>query len=839
MAKLYGNIASSALMTFDKSFARANGQPLDSTEVYYSLAAAEEYAAGAGAYIGQKIVVIENGKITHYSIEDEAGTLKELGAKPVGDSKTVSVAADGKISLANIPETLKDEEGNDIPATYNAVLVNGVLTWVKPSATTVEGLSDLIEALTGRVDTAEADIDKLETAVGVAAKPETTEGAGDAVAATGLFKAIDDEVARATAAEEALDGRITTLEGKEDKDTTYSVKEGEKVLSLDGTAFGTTLKIDYSDNKIKLLGIGDEVISEFDASAFTVDGVLEDASYDATAKTITFKWNIVTGEDENGDPVYKTDVVEIGDLVDTYTAGNGISIENNVVSAKVLETDKYLTVDETGIHTKGIDDAISAAEGHAATDAQGKADAAKEAAIADADGKLANKADKATTLAGYGITDAYTATQTDAAILAKIGEMTGGESAADVLALLNSYKASNDREVWGDTFVNENIVDGKYDPKSYPADSRIDALEKVGAQANVLESVVAKDTAKLSVSGIVNKTITIDDSALVALINAAQAQADKCVQDASNAQTTANEAKAKADANETALGTLTTTVTGHGTTIGEHGTKIGNLETLTEGHTSSINSNTQSITTLTGQVATKAEQTALDGAVADIAKNTTAITTLNETTIPGINTEIGKKANSADVYTKTEIGTIAEGKTLVKMIEDAQTAATYDDTQVKADIKTNTDAIAKLNGSATEEGSVAKIADDRIAAALAGADADFDTLKEMSDWLSEHSDSAAAMNSDIAALKAVTAGIGGTDEPATVIALVDGKIAAAAPVLANLVKAEDGSATATTGLITPENGKFEMADGKVTAVSTDLLTQGTNTLVLNGGSATA
>ena len=50
MAKLYGEIASSALMTFDKSFARANGQPLDSTEVYYSLAAAQEYAAGAGAY---------------------------------------------------------------------------------------------------------------------------------------------------------------------------------------------------------------------------------------------------------------------------------------------------------------------------------------------------------------------------------------------------------------------------------------------------------------------------------------------------------------------------------------------------------------------------------------------------------------------------------------------------------------------------------------------------------------------------------------------------------------------------------------------------------------------
>ena len=44
MAKLYGEIASSTLMSFDKSFARLNGQPLDSSEVYYSLDAAKTYA---------------------------------------------------------------------------------------------------------------------------------------------------------------------------------------------------------------------------------------------------------------------------------------------------------------------------------------------------------------------------------------------------------------------------------------------------------------------------------------------------------------------------------------------------------------------------------------------------------------------------------------------------------------------------------------------------------------------------------------------------------------------------------------------------------------------------
>jgi hypothetical protein len=41
MAKLYGEIAKSALLTLDKSFSRALGQPLDASEVYYSLDAAK------------------------------------------------------------------------------------------------------------------------------------------------------------------------------------------------------------------------------------------------------------------------------------------------------------------------------------------------------------------------------------------------------------------------------------------------------------------------------------------------------------------------------------------------------------------------------------------------------------------------------------------------------------------------------------------------------------------------------------------------------------------------------------------------------------------------------
>lgn len=60
---------------------------------------------------------------------------------------------------------------------------------------------------------------------------------------------------------------------------------------------------------------------------------------------------------------------------------------------------------------------------------------------------VGNKADKATTLAGYGITDAYTSAETDQKIADAVKSATGGESAATVKAELDAYKTSNDAAV--------------------------------------------------------------------------------------------------------------------------------------------------------------------------------------------------------------------------------------------------------------------------------------------------------------------------------------------------------------------------------------------------------
>lgn len=92
--------------------------------------------------------------------------------------------------------------------------------------------------------------------------------------------------------------------------------------------------------------------AKVDASSFVADGFLDSVKLDGD--NLTFKWNTAAGK--------TTDTtISLSKYIDVYSAGNGVSIESNVISAKVKKGDKYLTVDVDGIQTKGIDAAITAA----------------------------------------------------------------------------------------------------------------------------------------------------------------------------------------------------------------------------------------------------------------------------------------------------------------------------------------------------------------------------------------------------------------------------------------------------------------------------------------------
>lgn len=118
-------------------------------------------------------------------------------------------------------------------------------------------------------------------------------------------------------------------------------------------------------------------------------------------------------------------------------------------------------------------------------------------------------------------------------------------------------------------------------------------------------------------------------------------------------------------------------------------------------------------------------------------------------------------------------GDVATHGTKIQTMEGqiaALEAGTYDDSEVRGLIdanktahEANAAAIAVLNGGAEDAGSVThtatQIAAAKVAEIVANADADFDTLKEIADWILNDTTGAADMANDIKALQAQMVGI--------------------------------------------------------------------------------
>ena len=173
---------------------------------------------------------------------------------------------------------------------------------------------------------------------------------------------------------------------------------------------------------------------------------------------------------------------------------------------------------------------------------------------------------------------------------------------------------------------------------------------------------------------------------------------------------------------------------------------------------------------------------------------------------------------------ETLVGTIpteAGVETVIAYIDkkaaDAATSATYNDTEVRGLITTNKQAIDKLNGTAEQDGSVAKQVADAVATIVADAPAAYDTLKEISDWISGHANDASAMNSQItenknglADLKALVGALPEGTAATTVIGYIDAAIEGLK--IGDYAKAAD--LTAAVNRITALEGKSHEHDNK-------------------------
>ena len=148
---------------------------------------------------------------------------------------------------------------------------------------------------------------------------------------------------------------------------------------------------------------------------------------------------------------------------------------------------------------------------------------------------VGNKADKATTLAGYGITDAYTKKDADKAIADKISAATGGVKASEVQSALNAYKTSNDTRVDAleaakHTHSNKTVLDGissakvaAWDAAQSNAQEYADGLNTaMDTRVDALETAKHTHSNKTVLDGITSAKVTAWDGKGKVYYNAAE-----------------------------------------------------------------------------------------------------------------------------------------------------------------------------------------------------------------------------------------------------------------------------------------------------------------------------
>lgn len=128
-----------------------------------------------------------------------------------------------------------------------------------------------------------------------------------------------------------------------------SVSSSEKVLAADASGvLSTTIDLkhykDETDGKtyVALTGIEGALISRFDASDFVKDSFVDTVVYDTATKNMTITWNTASGKTPT--------VIPMSGLVDTYTAGRGLTVVDNAFSVLLSENENNkLTVASDGL----------------------------------------------------------------------------------------------------------------------------------------------------------------------------------------------------------------------------------------------------------------------------------------------------------------------------------------------------------------------------------------------------------------------------------------------------------------------------------------------------------
>ena len=879
------------------SYKRGNPIPLDTTAVWYSESELKNYAkTSVVAYVGQVLTLVNEtaNTATAYVILNTAGDIEKIGTAPIGDEKSISVAANGTVSLYGITgldfdkknengETVTDSEGNPVKVTYQPLMTESGLTWVIPSETTVEGLSSLISGLSERVGTLEANVGKDNA---------------DANSATGIYGLIRTEIKTRTDEVNTINTKIGTVEDGTNLVTMISEVDGKIPTSLTGL-----------DNSVTKYQSDTQVQNAIDTSiANKADKATTLAGYgitDAYTKTQTdtkiaeeigkqahFSAKVVTSVDQmtesavlylmktaaTGDDLYEEWLLIDGTATKIGTTATDLSdyVTNGALTTKLApyaliantissETFEGFKTTNTG----AINDAKQAG-----LDASAALNEYKDTVTT----ALSGKADKATTLAGYGITDAYTKseTYTKTEVGDLINQITGGDfenTATSVKQALDNYIKSNDTELYGSDVVNSWTVDNKYTP-NYSADSRIDKLNNTLTTLNssAIKDVKVNNTSLTVTNNSVNITpdslgvytkTNIDnklgtvpaDTNIIAITDALSSRLDTTTNTATNADTLSKTNATAISGHASRISSLEADSTQNATDHEDYVTRISALEAADTKHSGEYNTLNSTVQAHTTAIAGKADQTELDKSNNNILSNTNAIKDINENKLPAINSTLESKANSADVYTKDkvytkeQIGTLAKDengadKTVVQMIDTVQSSvnaevsrATGIEAGFETRISANETTLTRLIGTHENDNtrSIREIAANEIAKIVNdNSNGSIDTLNEIAAWIVNDSTGAAKMNADIAkntnSIDSITTKLFGIS--GTVKDYVDGKVSAI-PVASNTLLGLVMGSTADNKISINSDGTMEVNSLNVNRLKQ---TEGEE-LILCGGTA--